>query len=478
VSETAGGIKRVVIVGGGLAGMSAAEALARTHGQRWEILLLESRRSLGGRAGSFVDPVSGETVDYCQHVAMGCCTNLIGLLERCGLSAAMRRYSELQFLHPGYPPSRFAASRWLPPPLHLLGGLCSLRFLDRSQQRQILAALVQLLRSPPAELRDKIALEWLANRGQSPATIRDFWSVFVVSALGEHLDAVAMGAVGKLFVDGFAAARGASDLLVPRLPLAELFGRRLGDAIAQLGVEVRTGTAVRRIEAGGRGAVIQTKANQRWPADHVIVAVPWHELPDLVSPVLLPGVERYSGFPASPISGLHLWWDRPITDRPHAVLTGTTAQWLFRQPWDEAGQPWDEAGDAQHYYQVVISGSQRGGSISRPALLERVLAELRQVFPAARDARLLRSRIVTDPHAVFSARPEVESLRPASPTPLPWLHLAGDWTATGWPATMEGAVISGRRAASSVAEREGLTPPALDPGLPRGWLAAQLLNRY
>jgi uncharacterized protein with NAD-binding domain and iron-sulfur cluster len=186
---------------------------------------------------------------------------------------------------------------------------------------------------------------------------------------------------------------------------------------------------------------------------------------NLLSREDLPGVERFAEFPASSITGLHLWFDREFTDRPHAVMVGTAAQWIFRQPWD------DRSSKSERYYQVVISGSQQARSLPKEQLVETVLGELRQAFPAARQAQLLRSRVVTDPKSVFSIRPEVDAVRPTSHTPLPWLHLAGDWIATGWPSTMEGAVISGRLAASSVAAREGLSPIAVDPGLPRGWLA-------
>ncbi len=460
--------KRVVIVGGGLSGMSAAEALARQHGDRLKITLLEAKRTLGGRAGSFSDPSTGETVDYCQHVAMGCCTNLIGLLERCGLAHTMQRYTELEFLHPDFPPSRFIPSRWLPAPLHLARTITSLRYLSRAQCRQIRSGLLKLVRSPSDSLGMQTAENWLRENGQDAETIRDFWSVILVSALGEQTDAVSMAAARKVFVDGFAAARGASDLLIPKLPLAELFGQRLREELRTLGVDVLAGDGVKRIARSGSNIAIETNRGIHHEADHVVVAVPWHCVADLVSPDVLPSVGQFAEFPASPITGLHLWFDRELTDRPHAVMVGTVAQWLFRQPWE------DRSSDCEAYYQVVISGSRQARSVAKETLVEKVLAELRDAFPAAKDAKLLRSRRVTDPHSVFSIRPEVDAVRPSARTPLPWLHLAGDWIATGWPSTMEGAVISGRMAASSVAEHEGWSPTAVDPGLPRGWLARRI----
>jgi squalene-associated FAD-dependent desaturase len=458
--------KRVIIVGGGLAGMSAAEALARHGGDRFEISLLESKRATGGRAGSFTDPATGETVDYCQHVAMGCCTNLIGLLERCGLADSMHRYTELQFFHPEHPPSRFAASRFLPAPLHLARTVAGLRYLNRGQQRQIRNGLWRLLRCPSNSLHGHFGGDWLRANGQDAETIRIFWDVIVVSALGERTDVVAMSAVRKVFVDGFAVARGASDVLVPTLPLAELFGRRLFAAIAELGVRLLTGMPVTSVAE----RFIETGDGTRYDAEHVIVAVPWHAIASLMPHVELPGLDRYDRIPASPITGIHLWFDREITDRPHAVMVGTLAQWLFRQPFP------NRSSNRDCYYQVVISASHHSRTLPKEQLVETVLGELRDAFPAAKDAKLVRSRIVTDPKSVFSIRPEVNAIRPAAQTPLPWLHLAGDWIATGWPATMEGAVISGRMAASSVAGQENLPPIEIDPGLPRGWLSRSMVK--
>ncbi len=183
------------------------------------------------------------------------------------------------------------------------------------------------------------------------------------------------------------------------------------------------------------------------------MAVPWHRIADLLggtsATAAVPNLAAFARIPASPITGLHLWFDRQITTKPHAVMVGTISQWLFRDPINSAND------SDEHYYQVVISASHQARRIPKAELVDRVVAELRQAFRGARDANLLRYRIVTDPNSVFSVRPEVDTLRPAARTALPWLHLAGDWIATGWPATMEGAVISGRMAASSLLEQEG-----------------------
>ncbi|MFG0261439.1 MAG: hydroxysqualene dehydroxylase HpnE, partial [Novipirellula sp. JB048] len=351
--------RHVVIVGGGLAGLSAAECIARHHPDRFRVSVLEAKRVAGGRASSFTDPESGETLDYCQHVAMGCCTNLLGLLARCGLGEAMRRHRRLSFLHPHHPPSEFAPSRWLPAPLHLASVIGKLNYLDRKQKREIRHGLWKLIRTPQQDLVDVVALNWLAAQGQSERTRRLFWDVILTSALGEHSEWTSMAAAQKVLLDGFAAAQGASDILVPDRPLATLVGRDLVDALRTMGVDVRCGTGVQTIltERGKLHGVL-TRDGQRIEAEHVISAVPWHAVGRLFRDArltaALPHLDSFETIPASPISGIHLWWDRQLTARPHAVLVDCLTQWLFRQPF---GESHSAATRSPHYYQVVISGS-------------------------------------------------------------------------------------------------------------------------
>lgn len=487
---------QVVIVGGGLAGLAAAWALAR---RQVSACLLEGRRRVGGRAGSFFDTASGTEVDYCQHVAMGCCTNFLWWMQQCELQDQFSRHETLRFFDPqGRSADLSPNFRW-PAPLHFAAAVGKLSFLTRRQQREIRYAMWQLMRTPADPDQQPSMQQWLVGQRQSPETIKKFWDVVLVSALGELTSRVGYAAARKVFIDGFLAAHHAADVWIPRTPLADLFGDRLANLLRSLGVQLRTSTNARSVHfshARLQGVCVD---NGVLAAEHVILAVPWHGLGRLVqgtdAEAAIPRLREITTMPASPISGIHLWFDRPITDRSHSVLVGGLAQWLFRpdpsqtvasrtenrvQPQRHASRiPKSErehGADPQHYFQVVVSASHDLRGRKAEDVIAEILAELRIHFPAANEARLLRSRIVTDPNSVFSVQPACEAIRPSAQTDLPQLHLAGDYTATGWPATMEGAVISGFIAADRVLRAMGGEAFNLQPPLPRGGLARWLIR--
>ena len=459
---------RVAVIGGGLAGMAAAVAL-QSAGCR--VTLFEARRYLGGRAASFRDANSGDWVDLCQHVSMGCCTNLADFCRRTGIEHLFRHESKLHFFAPDGRRFDLGATRGLPAPLHLGPALWRLKYLSAGDRLRIGRALVRLASKPVTEESDSTVAEWLQRNGQSPAAIERFWSVVLVSALGESLERASLSAARKVFVDGFMAARDAFVVEVPSVPLAEIYDLALRRWFADHQVELRIETGIRSVDLAAEERIQTTSFDgdsQTW--DAAVLAVPWRQISAIVGPNLkprLPWLANAARLEASPISGVHLWFDRPIAEVDHAVLVGRTSQWVFNR----GLRTETAAGPAGHYYQVVISASRELDEIGQEQTIRGVLDDLRAVFPAAREAQLLRARVVTDPHAVFSVRPGSDRFRPPQKTAVPGLAVAGDWTATGWPATMEGAVRSGYLAAEAVVMDLGHAAQFLRPDLARGRLA-------
>lgn len=468
--------RRIAIVGGGLAGLAAAVALS---GRGWQVELHEARRFLGGRASSFADPESDELVDYCQHVSLGCCTNLAHLCQTTGLADAFERVNRLHFLGPDGRQHDLATSRWLPAPLHLGPSFLRMGFLSLGERCSIARTLWKLARCKPRADDPQTIGNWLQRHGQSARAIERFWSVVLVSALGESVDRAALEPARKVFVDGFMATRQGYEVLIPRLPLREIFSTRLHDWLRRRGVVLHLNAPVTRINVALDGGVPRatglTRAERNEDFDAVVVAVPWRRVGELLASVPASVAIPWSGashLRASPITGVHLWFDRPVVPLPHAVLVGRLSQWVFCPPW--------RASDARQaegqYCQVVVSASRDLAGRDRQEIVREVRADLTSIWPAVASATLQRSRVVTDPSAVFSASPDSIQHRPGCDVGIRGLALAGDWIRTGWPATMEGAVRSGFGAAEVLLRQFGTAERVLQPDLPRGWLSRRLLG--
>lgn len=441
---------RVAIVGGGLAGLATAAGLAA---QTLHVELFEARRRLGGRAASFDDVPSGRAIDHGQHVAMGACTALADLLRRAGLADALRRFRRIDFIGPDGQHHALAAVPGLPGPFHLLAGLLRMRLVPLSARWHIAQTVWRWARQCESLAGSgQTAAAWLAQQRETPQTIERFWAPLLTSALGETLDRVAAHAGAFVCRHGLLASRWAHELFVFAQPLAEVFDRRLGQWLEAKGVVLRRWTRVSGIEgAQGRATAVVLADGSRLAFDFVVLAVPWWQAPRLLRgglQAMLPQLEAASRLPAAPITAVHLWFDRPITSLAHAALVGRTSQWLF------CPAPSNQQGE--HYCQVVISASHGLRGVCHDSLVEHVCGELRQTFPQAQAARLVRSRVLTEPHAVFALHPGAQELRPPHETAVPNLVLAGDWTATGWPSTMESAVRSGVTAAGVILSRLGL----------------------
>lgn len=460
----------VAIVGGGLAGLASAVALAD---RGLQITLLESRPRLGGRASSFPDP-SGELVDNCQHVSMTCCTNLADFCARVGTRHLFRSVRSLLFLSPEGRPSTLRAG-FLPAPLHLSASFLTANYLTLSERLRVAFGLA-CLRFARTNTSEPFA-SWLLRHGQTPRTLDRYWSTVLVSALNERLDQMDVGHARKVFLDGFLRTRDSYVMEVPTVPLGELYGTRLESWLQNHGVSVRLKTGVRSVQIDDHAVSgLLLRDGSVLDADFVILAAPFNRVPDLLDPQSLEQLPELASLPqfhSSPITGVHLWFDRPVCPLDHAVLVGRTVQWVFNHSALQDRSNPDETGQ---YLQLVISASYDLTPLSNDAVLALALDDLAALWPESQQATLLRWRVVTEHGATFSVRPGIDLLRPPQRTPIDGLFLSGDWTATGWPATMEGAVRSGYLAAEGILADLDRPETLLRPDLPSSLLSRLLLG--
>ena len=487
----------VVIIGGGLAGLAAAAALAP---RGFRVTVLESRARLGGRAGSFTDPATGQLIDACQHVSMGCCTNFAHFCRTVGIGHLLAPQPKLYFVTPDGRRSVFKADPW-PAPFHLGRALLGAHYLTPLDKLRVAYGLLAMLRESPAA--DPPLLDWLKAHRQNARTIDRFWGVVLVSALNETVDRVGLRYARKVFRDGFVRHRDGFTVHVPNVPLGRFYGDELRGWLARHGVAVRENAGVRglaveepnpptpfplreggvRTDSGspfpkreGGGGVRLSSSNPPEPArenrishvtlrdgttlaaDWYVLAVPFDRVADLLPPAVAadPYFAAAGRLAASPITSVHLWYDRPITPLPHAVLVDCLGQWAFNR---------GEVAPGEFYVQVVVSAARPLRGLGREDVQRRIADELARLFPAARAAKLLRAKVVTEHAATFSAVPGVDEWRPPQASPIRNLAVAGDWTATGWPATMEGAVRSGYLAAEAILARAGRPARLVRPDL-------------
>ncbi len=432
----------MVIVGGGVAGLAAAAKLL-TSGFRVE--LLEARDRLGGRAGSF--RMGTSWVDPCQHVNLGCCTALRGLLKEFGQERELIRQKCIWFCTKDGRISPFQASP-LPEPFHLAPAFLKAHWLGW-QDKWAIARGLNHLRNTPLPKTDRPLAAWLKETRQTAGAIEGLWGPVVVSALNEPWSTASFLTAAKVFREGLLGPRGSFEVELPRASLFELYDDGLGRALVEKGLKLRRATRVRQV-VFERGKVIgvQTLGSEFIPAEVVIMAMPRYQWSQLLSKAIVSGhpeLAQGEELGWAPITGVHLWLDRPITDLPHAALVGGEGHWLFRH----RSVP-RFVGDPSHYHQVVLSASGPALANGSQSLLERILLELGDYFPTMRKAVLLEAKVITERRATIRPVVGVDQNRPGPKTSQRGLFLAGDWTATGWPSTMEGAVRSGISAAKAV----------------------------
>jgi squalene synthase HpnD len=445
--------RRVVVIGGGLAGITAAIALRETGA---EVTVLEARPRLGGATSSFT---RGDlSVDNGQHVYLACCTAYRGLLGRLGVaaSAPLQDRFDVTVLAPGRTARLRRTS--LPGPLQLGQAMATYGHLSVAERLQAARATLAMRFLDPADpaLDDQRLGDWLARHGQSEHARRALWDLFTVSTMNIAGDDASLALAAKVVQTALLGTRDAADIGMAAIPLGELHGTASARLLGRLGAEIRLATSAVAITPGASGGLTvravsgADRAESQLQADGVVLA-----LPPAAAARLLPaeaGDRPWTALTTSPIVNVHAVYDRRVTDLPFAAAVDSPLQWVF----DKTAS----AGLADGQY-LAVSLSAADGYIDVPAaqLGEQFLPALAEIFPAARQAQVKDFFVTRERHATFRQAPGSGRLRPPAATQLPGLVLAGAWTDTGWPDTMEGAVRSGLAAAREL--RRGLAwPPA------------------
>jgi zeta-carotene desaturase len=434
----------VVIIGAGLAGLAAAVRLAS---RRVPVLLLERRPGAGGRAWSFTDRGTGETVDNGQHLLIAGYAATFRFLRTIG-SDHLLTIQRRPGLHLHHPDRGFGTLRLppLPSPLHLAAGVLGFPLLPRSDRISLLRAGAALRRITPrdaARLDSYTIAAWLDTQEQSAEVRRTFWEPLAVSILNETpARGSAWPFLHALRVAFLGSVRGAA-LAAPSAGLSRLFAEPARTYLTRRGAVLRTSAGVTALElSGDRVAGVVLDSGERVPAGAVVLAVPWHD-----AARLLPELSGVLPSEASPIVSVHLWF--PRDDMPHPItgLVGRRVQWVFnRRLLLQDGRPGG-------HVSAVISGAHREAALDQDALVRLAVDDLRSAYPAF-PASPSAALVIREKRATPSFLPGTDRLRPPAETGYRNLFLAGDWTATGLPATLEGAVLSGERAAACIAGQE------------------------
>jgi zeta-carotene desaturase len=428
------------------------------------VTLIESRKTLGGRAGSYEDPQTGEILDNCQHVLLGCCVNLLDFYRRIGVLDRIHWESTIHFFDPRGHEHRLWSTNGLPAPLHLGLAAASFGALSLGERIDLSRAMLTMLRlgaAGRAKLADVYFGHWLADHNQPKDLIDKFYDLVLISALNENCrDASAAYAI-QVFQEGMLFHESAYRMGTPACPLGKLY-----ESLPCR--DVRLSRRVTAIRFDGSRAVGIELGEEFIAADAIIMAVNYPVLEKWIPEELARTDNRFTNLgqlQSVPILGAHLWFDRPVMSTPHAALIGGPLQWLFRKP--------DSDGSAIH---GVISAARDWVQRDKDECLNIFTRQIRETFPAALNANLVRGSIVVEKRATFSPLPGVDRFRPAQSPPtngIESLFLAGDFTQTAWPATMEGAVRSGYLAAEAVLRQPGrFLRPNLIPQWPARLLEA------
>ncbi len=450
----------VAVVGGGVAGMSAACALA---GAGWRVKLVERRGYLGGRASSYAHPV-GESIDNCQHVLFGCCTNLRGFYERIGVAGKIHWTREMVMIEPGGRRSTLGPGL-LPAPLHGMARMIAAHAFTWSDKLALARAMRAMMKADAMVEHGESLAGWLRRHKQTEGAINRFWRLVIASALNAELDEISVPYAAKVIRELFLNSAEAGAMGMSRVPLSELYSP-VPEFLHARGGEVLLNTNVEAAEWDNAQARwrVQTRT-EGIEVDFLILALPFEATQQLIAK--LPRVdgaaalqEKAKSMVHWPICSVHLWFDRNITELDHAVLLDREIHWMYNQSKLRAGS-------GGRYLELVVSATRSFAALPRQEGIALAIKELAEFFPLVKEAKLEKVALIKEVRATFGVQPGIDALRPEPASPWPNLYLAGDWVQTGWPSTMESAARSGHLAAEALSGGKFLVDDLKPRGLMR-----------
>lgn len=432
-------MKDAIVIGGGLAGLATAAALGS---QGFQVELFEAKPFLGGRATSYSVSLGDgqeEEIDNCQHILLKCCVNLLDFYRRMGVVEGIEFHREFYFMEPGGRTSSLRRGI-LPAPLHFAESFLRATWLTFGEKLALVRAMLalRLERRSRKDLDQISMLDWLKEKKQPARLIERFWRQVLLSAINVELDQMAAAHGFQVMWLGFMAASDTYEMGIPKVRLGQLYRGGIENVVQRERASVEAFHPERGVLVAGE-----------WLTGKVYIsAVPSDRLARLVPQLPI----DYNAFEPSSITGIHLWFDRPVTTMPHGTLLDRNIQWFYNK------------GEGR-YLMLVVSASEQMLKMQRQEIIDLAMSELVEFLPAVAEATLVKAHVVKEAKATFRAKPGLEAKRPLSRTSIPNLFLAGDWTRSGWPATMEGAVRSGYLAAEAVSEYLGRPARFLIPDL-------------
>jgi squalene-associated FAD-dependent desaturase len=461
--------KTVTVIGAGVAGMSAACALAEA-GLR--VQLVERRGYLGGRASSYLHPGVGEVIDNCQHVLFGCCTNLIGFYRRIGVADKIHWTTDMTMIEPGGRRSRLGPFGLgpirLPAPLHGLPKFMTASAFTWADKTALGRAFNALMKRVPQDSMEsgESLKDWLIRHKQTEGAVNRFWRLVIASALNAEIDEISVPYAAKVVRELFMNSAEAGSMGMSTVPLSELYAP-VTRFLEERGGNVHLNTTVDGAEWEEETShwTVRTRTGVLM-SDFVVVALPFEATEKLLPHLpasdgaakLAQQIARQEHWP---ICSVHLWFDREITELEHAVLLDREIHWMYNQSRLQ--------GRGGHYIELVVSATRAFAALPRDEAIAQALRELGEFFPRVKEAKLEKVVLVKEVRATFGVPPGIDAARPSAISPWTNLFLAGDWVQTGWPSTMESGVRSGHLAAEAVCAADGEPRRILNADLrPRG----------